>query len=184
MGEWEPLISRPHSKIDKHMSMQDHLKLLRTCKSAVDNLSASTMSDETWQGIIIQSIPPTMKWLAVVPSLYAMSSSSDITSQLLAHAMFLERGNESNKHTSGSSNTVLVAKTSEGCTNPNCKARKRSTHTTANCYWPGGGKEGQFPSNFGQRTKANVASSNPLKLLTILYSLHRILYETMRLRAR
>jgi hypothetical protein len=28
----------------------------------------------------------------------------------------------------------------------------------ANCYWPGGGKEGQFPSNFGQCTKANIAS--------------------------
>ena len=25
-----------------------------------------------------------------------------------------------------------------------------------NCYWPGGGKEGQFPPNFGQRSKANI----------------------------
>jgi len=49
--------------------------------------------------------------------------------------------------------------TSSGCTNPNCKAKKRTTHTTANCYWPGGGKEGQFPPNFGQRTRANVATT-------------------------
>ena len=32
-------------------------------------------------------------------------------------------------------------------------------HTTANCYWPGGGKEGQFPPNFRQRTKANIVNS-------------------------
>src|SRR6266498_4600622 len=44
------------------------------------------------------------------------------------------------------------------CTNPNCKAKKCSTHTMANCYWPGGGKEGQFPPNFGQWTKANVVN--------------------------
>ena len=47
----------------------------------------------------------------------------------------------------------------DGCTNPNCKAKKQSTHTTANCYWPGEGKEGQFPPNFGQRVKVNVATT-------------------------
>ena len=39
--------------------IQGHLKLLRTCKAAVDNLSSSAMTDETWRGIIIRSIPPT-----------------------------------------------------------------------------------------------------------------------------
>jgi len=45
------------------------------------------------------------------------------------------------------------------CTNLNCKAKKRTTHSTANCYWPGGGKEGQFPPNFGQRTRANAVAT-------------------------
>ena len=57
---------------------------------------------------------------------------------------------------------VLTAQTSEGCTNPNCKAKKQSTHTTMNCYWPGGGKEGQFPPSFGQWTKANTTTSTPM----------------------
>jgi len=138
--------------------IQDHIKLLRTRRAAVDNLSTSAMNDETWRGIIIRSIPPTAKWLPVIPSLYSMSSAADIISTLLAHGMILSRGSES-KPTSGSSNTALVARTAEGCSNPNCKAKKRSTHTTANCYWPGGGKEGQFPPNFGQRARANVAAS-------------------------
>ena len=139
--------------------IQEHIKLLRTCKAAVDNLSTSAMADEMWRGIVIRSIPPTPKWLPVIPSLYGMTSTTDIFSTLIAHGMILDRGTR-NKPTSGSSNVALVVKTMDVCTNPNCKAKKRSTHSIANCYWPGGGKEGQFPPNFGQRARANVASSN------------------------
>src|SRR6202522_2751124 len=60
--------------------IQDHIKVLRTRRAAVDNLSTSVMTDETWRGIIIRSIPPTQKWLPVIPSLYTMSSSADIIS--------------------------------------------------------------------------------------------------------
>jgi hypothetical protein len=87
-----------------------------------------------------------------------MTSSADIISTLFSHGMIL--GRETGNKAASPSNTVLAARTSEGCTNPNCKAKKRSTHTTANCYWPGGGKEGQFPPNFGQRLKASVANTN------------------------
>src|SRR5271155_2801271 len=37
--------------------IQDHIKILRTRKAAVDNLNTSVMTDETWRGIIIRSIP-------------------------------------------------------------------------------------------------------------------------------
>ena len=142
--------------------IQDHVKLLRTRKAAVDNLSTKLMSDEAWRGIIIRSIPPTAKWLPVIPSLYSMTTSTDIISTLLAHGMILNRG-LSKATTSNTSSTALAARTpnANGCTNPNCKARKRTTHTIENCYWPGGGKEGQFPPNFGQRTKANATTSAP-----------------------
>ena len=127
---------------------------------AVDNLSTSTMSDETWRGIIIRSIPPTPKWLPVIPSLYSMATSADIVSTLLAHGMILGRESKTTI-TTNSSTTALAAHTNEGCKNPDCKAKDRSTHTTDNCYWPGGGKEGQFPANFGQRSKANITISSP-----------------------
>ena len=140
--------------------IQEHLKILQTRKAAMDSLSTSAMTSETWKGIVIHSIPPTMKWLPVIPSLYVMMSTTDIFSALIAHGMILDRGTR-NKPTSGSSNTALAAKvTADGCANPNCKAKKRSTHTTADCYWPGGGKEGQFPPNFGQRSWANLVSSS------------------------
>ncbi len=139
--------------------IQEHIKLLRTRKAAVDNLTTTKMTDETWRGIIIRSIPPTSKWLPVIPSLYSMTSAADIFSTLTAHGMILNRGSRA-KLSSASLNTALAAQATSSCTNPNCKARKRSSHTTANCYWLGGGKEGQFPPNFGQRVKANIVSSN------------------------
>ena len=140
--------------------IQDHIKILRTRKAALDNLSSQAMSDETWRGILIRSIPPSTKWLPVIPSLYHLPTSAEIISTLLAHGMILERGTTKSATSAGSSNTVLTAQTSGSCTNPNCKARKRSTHTIENCYWPGGGKEGQFPANFRNKSKANAATSS------------------------
>ena len=143
-------------------NIQDHIKLLRTQKAAVDNLSTLAMSDEAWRGIIIRSIPPTPKWLPVIPSLYSMTTATDIVSTLLAHGMILGRGTTMN-----SSSTALAAQCTHtnttnlgGCKNPDCKAKDRSTHKTEDCYWPGGGKEGQFPANFGQRSKANITVSS------------------------
>jgi hypothetical protein len=132
----------------KGTDIQDHIKLLWTWKVAVNNLSTSAMNDETWKGIIIRSIPPTAKWLPVIPSLYAVSSSADIISILFAHGMTIGRNvNTKGSTTANSLNTALAVKVNKACTNPNCKAKKRSTHTEANCYWPGGGKKGQFPLN-------------------------------------
>ena len=138
----------------KRTDIQEHIKLMRTHKAAVTNLSTQAMLDETWRGIIICSIPPTTKWLPVIPSLYSMTTSADIISTLLAHGIILGRGS-----TMRTPNTVLAAWTTKGCTNANCKAKKHSTHTTSNCYWPGDGKEGQFPPNFDQQTRVNTTTS-------------------------
>ena len=64
----------------KGTEIQEHIKLLQTRKAMIDNLSTSVMNDEMWRGIIICSIPPTSKWLPIIPSLYAMSSLADIIS--------------------------------------------------------------------------------------------------------
>ena len=81
-----------------------------------------------------------------------MTTSVDIISTLLAHGMILRRVTSIK-----TSNMVLAARTTEGCTNPNCKTKKHSTHTTSN--WPGGGKKAQFPPNFGQQARANATTS-------------------------
>lgn len=86
--------------------IQDHIKLLQTRRAVLDNLSTQPMSDKTWGGIIIRSIPPSAKWILVIPSLYSMTNSADIISTLLAHGMVLGRGTL--KTSGSSSNTVLA----------------------------------------------------------------------------
>ena len=124
--------------------IQDHIELLHSRRAVLNNLSMSVMNDETWRGVIICSIPPMLKWLPVIPFLYAMTLSANIISTLFTHRMIIGRGIPTKVTTNVSPlNTVLAARTTKSCMNPNCKAKKRSTHMTANCYWPGGGKEGQ-----------------------------------------
>jgi len=142
--------------------MQDHIMLLRTRKAAIDNLSTTPMSNETWCSILIRSIPPTPKWLPVIPSLYILTSPADIISMLLAHSLMILNRDDENE-----------------CANPNCKARIHSTHTTGNCYWPGSGKDGQFPPNFGQRSKGNVVMVDPRRM-TQHYALSARTYRQSR----
>ena len=135
--------------------VREHLMLLRSRKAALDAFMTPPMTDETWKGIIIRSFPPTPQWLPVIPSLYSLPTSLDVFAMLDAHWMILE-----SHKPAGSSSTALAAQSNHnGCKNPNCKAKKKSSHTTDNCYWPGGGKEGQFPPGFGQRSKANAANT-------------------------
>src|SRR6266511_1483281 len=75
----------------KDSDIQEHLKTLRIRKVAVENLSSSTITKENWRGIIIRSIPPTPRWLPVLPSLYGMKPA-DIFATLIAHGMILNRG--------------------------------------------------------------------------------------------
>ena len=106
-----------------------------------------------------------------------MSSAADIISTLFAHGMIIGRNTPPTSHTHSSS-TALAASSqpSEGpCTNPKCKAKKRSTHATKDCYWEGGGKEGQFPPNSRQRNQANVATANPTPTPTASHPEHFVL---------
>src|SRR6202522_1952316 len=127
--------------------IQEHLKLLHARKATLDNLSSSVMSDETWRGIIIRSIPPTAKWLPVIPSLYSMTTSANIISTLINHGIVLDRGSPP-KGVSDTSGTALTTHAMEGCTNPNCKARKKSSHTTAKLLLAWRGQRGTISPKF------------------------------------
>ncbi len=56
--------------------------------------------------------------------------------------------------------TALAATGRRHCTNPNCEAKDCSSHWVIDCYWEGGGKEGQFPPGFGQRKKPHQPQAN------------------------
>ncbi|KAK0224883.1 hypothetical protein EDD85DRAFT_778058, partial [Armillaria nabsnona] len=87
-----------------------------------------------------------------------MPTSSDIISHLQTHAATLRAVG---KGPSPSQALAAGSAPHRGCSNPGCKARDRTGRTVENCYWPGGGKEGQFPPNFGRQRRANHATTAP-----------------------
>ncbi len=55
-----------------------------------------------------------------------------------------------------------------------CRNCKHRGHMERDCYWPGGGKEGQLPPNFGKRggnslnnSNSNVSSTNAAKVFAL-----------------
>jgi len=46
------------------------------------------------------------------------------------------------------------------CVNPVCKAANRVGHTIDNCFWPGGGKEGQWPEWWCFKSRGIPAESD------------------------
>ena len=102
------------------------------------------INDSVFCTILIASLPES--WNAVVAGIYAMTTSKDIIAVLTTHWDRLVP----QKQKAGISATALQAQTSQTkqrlvCINPNCR---RTGHLIKNCYWRGGGKEGQFPPNF------------------------------------
>ncbi len=135
------------AKFDGNSDIDTHVADLHTKRCAINDLRTTALSDQEFKGIIIRSIIPTDHWMPILPSLYQMPTSSDVISHLQTHAATLHAAG---KGPSQSQALAAGAPPTRGCRNPDCKARDKTRHTTENCYWPGGGKEGQFPPNFGR----------------------------------
>ena len=61
------------------------------------------------------------------------------------------------------------------CTNQNCRCHG---HIIANCFWHGGGKEGQFPLGFGQRGGAHNSTPQSTTFTTNMSSVTAALMDT------
>lgn len=118
-------------------------------KWAQANALGASISDQAFKTILLNSLP--RSWDPVVASLYRTSSSIETVSQLNVHWLRISHDRVTG---TPSSTTILQANANTNrqnqlqCLNPNCGQRG---HTIENCYWPGGGKEGQFPPGFGRR---------------------------------
>ncbi|KAK0211836.1 hypothetical protein IW262DRAFT_1467225 [Armillaria fumosa] len=103
-------------------------------------------------------------WMPIHLSLYQMPTSSNIISHLQTHAATLHAmGKKPSQSQALAAATPMAAC---GCHNPDCKACDKTHHAIENCYWPSGGKEGQFPSNFSHPHYANQANSNNMADIT------------------
>ncbi|KAK0431593.1 hypothetical protein EV421DRAFT_1720396, partial [Armillaria borealis] len=128
-----------------------HIQDLWTKRRAVDDLSDPTkvMTDQEFQGIIIRSIPHVPNWIPLIPTLYQCKLSIEVILLLQTHHLTLYKGKKPDTSLALNA-SVRPSPTGKWCRNPECKACKKSTHNIEDCYWPGEGKEGQFPENFGR----------------------------------
>jgi hypothetical protein len=127
------------------------------------------IDDRAFWTIILSALP--QFWDPVVATLYTTKTSRDAINQLMTHWARISRDRVTNARTSTSALQAATGrqfqsrfKSNVACTNPNCRC---VGHTIEDCYWPGGGKQGQFPPNFGKRggtkpvqqTSANAADT-------------------------
>ena len=133
------------------MDFLKHVEDLREkWRSATER--GAKIDDLTFCMILIASLLES--WNAVVAGIYSKTESKDVIAALTIHwdCLVLQ------KQKTGISTTALQAQTKQRlvCINLNCC---RNGHTIENCYWRGGGKEGQFPPNFRNKNKMSRTPS-------------------------
>ncbi|KAG6848499.1 hypothetical protein C0991_000505, partial [Blastosporella zonata] len=144
------------SRLSKGGDFQEHVRTLRIQWNKAVKKGAD-IKDKTFHTIIISSLPPS--WNTIISSLHGTKSSSKLLASLTVHWDLTKEQNT----TAGISTTALQAKVAPHkpkltCINTNCRC---TGHTIQNCYWPGGGKEGQFPAHFQNRGQHTAATTTP-----------------------
>ncbi|XP_006462902.1 hypothetical protein AGABI2DRAFT_52770, partial [Agaricus bisporus var. bisporus H97] len=125
----------------------DFISRLHTKWSNATALGAQ-ISDISFRTIILNALP--RSWDPIVATLYTTQTSRDAINQLMTHWARISRDRTNNPQTTTSA--LQTTSNNRGCqrsqnsnllcTNSNCGRRG---HMIENCYWPGGGKAGQFP---------------------------------------
>ena len=120
----------------------------------------SKITNEDFKDIIILSLPKS--WTSATAPLYNPNMTS---ADAIARLQIWHTKSHKNQLIHSSRNTIALQTSipRQGqrfqliCTNPNCW---HHGHTIEMCYWPGGGKEGQFPLGFGKRGGFRGSAAN------------------------
>ncbi len=142
--------------------IMEHIAILRTKWSNANTMGAK-IHDKDFRIIIMASLP-SPSWDNIVSALYDSKTSADVITRIMMHWDRIKPA--VTVTTPGSTALALQANTNRSarknkplspliCSNPNCGRRG---HLIDTCYWPGGGKAGQFPAGFGQRGGATGSS--------------------------
>ncbi|KAF7763932.1 hypothetical protein Agabi119p4_8469 [Agaricus bisporus var. burnettii] len=150
---------------------QDFVEFITQMRTKWSNATAlgATIDDKSFRTIILNALPRT--WDPIVATLYTTQTSRDAINQLMTHWARISRDRVTSPQTATSALQATANKPGRErqrsqltCTNPNCRRRG---HIIDDCYWPGGGKAGQFPPGFGKRggtretTTANAVETTP-----------------------
>ena len=137
---------------------QNHVTIMRNKLSQARALGAD-ITDKNFKTILLNSLPSL--WDPVIASLYKNIPISETISQLQVWWLRINWNRPANSHRSVAALQTNTYNTRDKlqliCANPSCR---RHGHTIDICYWPGGGKEGQFPPGFGRRGSPRGVATN------------------------
>jgi hypothetical protein len=146
--------------------MIEHVARLRNLWQVANDMGAK-IEDNGFRSIFISLLGE--EWDNVVPVLFTFPTSVEVISFVTMHAERL-----SNRAPSATANPThaLAANTYSDrdarraarknltCSNASCGAPGKRGHTIADCFWPGGGKEGQWPAWWkGKRPTGAIANT-------------------------
>ncbi|KAF5391957.1 hypothetical protein D9757_003238 [Collybiopsis confluens] len=161
-------------------NVQNHITEMKGLRHKLNELGKN-LTDKDFQGHLIRSLPATTEWMGISGSLHRQSLSNCIA-DIITNAITINGFRSRPKVHTGALATSSNSPTRR-CSNPQCKARNRTSHVITDCYWPGGGKEGQFPSNFGKRNgtpQSNITTISSSPGASIAYSPHYALSAVSR----
>jgi hypothetical protein len=148
--------------------MAEHVSRLRILWQAANDMGTK-VNDSTFRTIFISLLGE--EWDAVIPILHTFTTSAEVISFITMQAERL-----SARTLAVTPATVLAANTQDPrdarraerrnlvCTNAQCGVPRQKGHTISDCFWPGGGKEGQWLLGGRERN----LPSHPLPLQSTL----------------
>ncbi|KAF7346029.1 Retrovirus-related pol polyprotein [Mycena sanguinolenta] len=104
-------------------------------------------------------------WRHVVPVLRTFPTSAEVINFILEEDESNNKSNPVIPTTALNTNTAArdarrAARRNLVCTNPTCGAEGKRGHAIDECFWPGGGKAGQFPAWWrGKRPASNTTAN-------------------------
>ncbi|KAJ7660151.1 hypothetical protein DFH06DRAFT_988979, partial [Mycena polygramma] len=131
--------------------MSDHVTRLRNLWRAANDMGAR-IDDAQFRTIFISLLGE--EWDTVVPVLHMFKTSAEVISFVTMHAERLNRTGVPSMAAPApqalAANTNWDARRAARknlvCTNAQCGAPSKKGNAIADCFWPGGGKAGQWPA--------------------------------------
>ena len=125
-------------------------------KWARANSLGSNIDDDDFENIFLTSLPPS--WSPIVAICLKEGSSTETISFLETWSYHFSPNKHHNPVAALQINKSIQKDQNQLiCINPNSR---RQGHTIEVCYWPGGGKEGQFLPGFGKRGGVRGSATN------------------------
>ena len=134
------------SYTDSSVPLQNHISTICSYAEALEHLHSDKPSDTQIIARIFTSLPSSYSTIIKILKNSEKADNLDyITEHILAEETTQKSADNSVICPSGSVNALMATlKSTVICVNPVCKAANQVGHVIDNCFWPGGGKEGQW----------------------------------------